>query len=39
LTGDSQSVLRGTQGNLYQCRGDPWLHFCTGYLEVYLFLN
>jgi hypothetical protein len=33
----SQSVFRGPWVR-EQLPGDPWIHFCTGYFEVYLFL-
>jgi len=35
----SQSVLRGFQAIRYHFPGDPWIHACNGYLEIYLFLN
>jgi len=31
----SQSVLRGSQGIRCQFPGDPWVHFCYGYFEIY----
>jgi len=35
----SQSVLHGSQAIRDQLPGDPWIHFCNGYLEVYLLFN
>jgi hypothetical protein len=35
----SQSVFRGSQGIRDQFPEDPWIHFCNGYFEVYLFFN
>jgi hypothetical protein len=34
----SQSVLRRSQGMRDQFPGDPWIHFCNGCFDVYLFL-
>ena len=35
----SQTVLRGFQGIRDQFQGDPWIHFCNDYFEIYLFFN
>ena len=35
----SQILLRGSQGIRDQFPGDPRLHFCNDYCEVYLFFN
>jgi hypothetical protein len=39
LTGGSRSVLRGSQGICDQFPGEPWIHLCNGYSEVYLFFK
>jgi hypothetical protein len=36
-TSSSQSVLRRFKGIRDQFPGDPWIHFCNGCFEVYLF--
>jgi len=33
----SQSVVWGSQEIHDQFPGDPWIHFCNGYFDVYLF--
>jgi hypothetical protein len=35
-TSGSQSVLHGSQGTRDTFPGDPWMHFCNGFSEVYL---
>jgi hypothetical protein len=35
----SQSVLRGSQRILDQRPENPWMYFCNGYFEVYLFFK
>jgi hypothetical protein len=35
----SQSVFRGFQGIRDRFPGDPWIHLCNGYLEVYSLMN
>ena len=35
----SQTVLRGSQGIHDQLPEDPWIYFCNGYCDVYLFVN
>jgi hypothetical protein len=32
-------VLGRFQGIREQFAGDPWLHFCNGYFEVYIFFK
>jgi len=32
-------IAIGSQGIRDQFPGDPWIHFCTHYFEVYLFFN
>jgi hypothetical protein len=33
----SQSVLRGSQVIRELFPGDPWMHFCNGYMKFYFF--
>jgi len=35
----SESVLHGCQAINDQFTGDPWILFCNGYFESYLYLN
>jgi hypothetical protein len=32
-------VLHGSQGICDQFPGDPWIHFCNGYFEVWCYVK